>query len=299
MFGEATKVLVANDRRLERADGGKFEVVAVRCPGHVDHMRSHLDDLAALTGATVVDPAVTPLAKFESWMLGSAQTVTAARRSTTFVAYEDKFPLIEGRVAQLQREIEGSSSSHDVEELRTRIAKMTDGFCVMRVGGWSDAEIRERRARIEDALGAVRVAVEGGVAPGGGIAYLALAHFLEGATGFSQALPELAVAGLGAKVLVEALKEPLRVLARNAGHEAAVVLERVQRAATEPGATRPMAGWETGWDATTDEVRDLRQKPVICDPMEVVKATVLTAISTASTLLTAEVALTSVEGEQS
>lgn len=142
-FGDALKMMVANDRKLERADGATFEVVAVRCPGHVDHMRDHLDDLAALTGATVLDPAVTPLKDFTSGMLGAAQTATVKKESATFVAFEDKFPLIEERVEQLQRVDTGSS--HDAEEVRTRIARLTDGFCVMRVGGASDTEIRERR----------------------------------------------------------------------------------------------------------------------------------------------------------
>jgi chaperonin GroEL len=273
-FGEATKVLVANDRKLERADGGKFEVTAVRCPGHVDHMRHHLDDLAALTGATVLDPVVTPLYKFTSEMLGSAQTATVKKESATFVAFEDKFPLIEARVEQLQREDTGFS--HDAEEMRTRIAKLTDGFCVMRVGGWSETELREKRARIEDALEALRVA-------GGGVAYLALSNFLEFAT-----------EGPASRVLQDALREPLRTLARNAGKEAPVVLERVLEASRNAEGSRTMASWEAGWDARTDTLRDLRDLPVICDPLAVVKATILTAISTASTLLTADVAITRV-----
>ena len=294
-FGDALKLMVTNDRKLERADGAKFEVVAVRCPGHVDHMRDHLDDLAALTGATVLDPAVTPFDKFTSEMLGAAQTVTIKKDSTTFVAFEDKFPLIELRVEQLRREEAAASSTHDAEELRTRIAKLTDGFCVMRVGGASETEIRERRGRIEDALGALRVAVEGGVVPGGGIAYLALANFLEGLQGDGPLHAIFALSGLGDVVLAEALREPLRTLARNAGAEPEVVLRSVLKASQEPGATGPLASWEHGWDAVTGEIRDLRRSPVLCDPLEVVKAAVLTAISTASTLLTADVALTRVE----
>lgn len=280
-FGEALKVLVTNDRKLDRSDGAKFEVVAVRCPGHVDHMRQHLDDLAALTGATVLDPLVTPLYRFKSEMLGSAQTATVKKESATFVAFEDKFPLIEARVEQLQKEETGFS--HDAEELRTRIAKLTDGFCVMRVGGWSETELREKRARIEDALEALRVALEEGVVPGAGIAYLALSNFLE-----------FAIKSPSSKILQDALKEPLRTLARNAGKEAPVILERVLEASQEPGTAKPLASWEAGWDARTDIVRDLRELPILCDPLAVVKATILTAISTASTLLTADVAITRV-----
>lgn len=293
MFGDAIKLLTANDRKLDRADGGKFEVCAVRCPGHVDHMRQHLDDLAALTGATVIDPSITPLDHFSAEMLGSVQTATIKRDAAVLVAFEDKFPLIEARVNELNM-IE-ASSTHDAEEIRTRIAKLTDGFCVMRVGGWSETEIREKRARIEDALGAVRVALEDGVVPGAGVAYLALAGFLERAIGFSRKVPIFAVSGLGDVVLVKALREPLRTLARNAGKEPGVVLQRVLEASRFPG-EGPQAGafprWETGWDARTDTIRNLRETPVICDPLAVVKVVVRTAISTASTLLTAEVALT-------
>jgi len=280
-FGEALKVLVANDNKLERVDGQKFQVMAVRCPGHVEFMRSHLEDLAALTGATILDPLFTPLDKFDSGMLGSVQTATIKQESATFVAFEDKFPLIEARVEQLQRQ--GTGFSHDAEELRTRIAKLTDGFCVMRVGGWSDTELREKRGRIEDALEALRAAIEEGVVPGGGIAYLALANF------FAMGGDSPAVT-----ILQEALSEPLRTLARNAGKEAPVILARVLEAATRPGTTKPIAGWDTGWDARTDTLRDFRESPIVCDPLAVVKAAVQTAISTASTLLTAEVALTRV-----
>jgi chaperonin GroEL len=154
----------------------------------------------------------------------------------------------------------------------------------MRVGGATETEIREKRARIEDALGAVRVAVDEGVVPGGGIAYLALSHFIE-----------FSMAGPAAAILQDALREPLRTLARNAGEEAPVILARVLEASQGPGMPRPLASWEAGWDARTNTIRDLREAPILCDPLAVVKAVVLTAISTASTLLTAEVALTRVD----
>lgn len=291
-FGEAVKLLVANDQKLELASGSVFQACAVRCPGHVDHMRQHLDDLAALTGATVMDPLVTPFQEFRSEMFGSVQTATVKRDSAIFVAFEDKYPLIEDRVGQLQQE--QISFSHDMENLRTRIAKLTDGFCVMRVGGWSPAEIREKRGRIEDALESVRAALEEGVVPGGGIAYLSLGSFFEMSMRASTWGHPFEVSGLGNQVLAKVLREPLKVLARNAGHEPAVVLERVLEAATEPGATTPCPSWETGWDARTNTIRDLRETPILCDPLAVVKNVLLTAISTASTLLTAEIALTRV-----
>jgi chaperonin GroEL len=301
IYGEALKTLVMNDRKLERPDGVPFEVVGVRAPGHQDQMRAYLDDLAALTGATVIDPLTNPLKEFRSEFLGSAQSVLVKRRSSTFVAFEDKFDLIEARVEQLVREKETSSHSFDVEKLDERIAKLTDGFCVMRVGGNSNAEIRERRGRIEDALNAVRVAAEEGIVPGGGMAYMALSWVLGAGQKFtglmeSAGRPDLAVSGLGDRVMVKALEAPVRRLIANAGLEPSVVLEDVGKAYTErwPMMQRPIWSW-LGWDARMGEVRDFREKPRVFDPHAVVREVVLTAISTASTLLTAEVAITKSE----
>ena|GEM_PF-2008525 len=295
-FGPALQTVVTNDRRLMRSDGGTFEVVAVRIPGHEGGARDLLEDVAALAGATVVDPSVTSPGAFRSEMFGSVQTATVRAESTTLIAFEDRFPLIEARVEQLRRAEGEAVHTHDAEEIRTRIAKITDGLCVMRVGGSTDAEIREKRGRVEDALSAVRLAVERGVVPGAGVAYLALGEFFAGALRLSETTaahgrPDLSVAGLGAKVLARALREPLRRLARNAGHEPSVVERRVLRASEEPGMS-PCPSWEAGWDATTDEIRDLRRAPALRDPLGVVECAVLTAISAASTLLTAEVALT-------
>lgn len=295
VFGDAAKLMVANDRKLEREDGSRFEVVAARVPGDGAQARAYLDDLAALTGATVLDPGVTSFDHLDPGFLGSAQTVTVGRRSSTFVAFPDRYEAIELRVERLRREEARATHSHDAEEIRTRIARLTDGFCVMRVGGSSDVEIRERRARIEDALNAVRVAVEGGVMPGAGMAYLILGNFLEKGVRWTRNVPRFATSGLGDVVLVEALREPLRVLARNAGAEPEVVLSRVLRASQGLRETHPFPSWKTGWDATTDAVRDLRHVPVICDPSEVVKCVFRTAVSTASTLLSVETALTKVE----
>jgi len=275
--GKALQTLLANDRKL-KTGGRPFEVIAVTVAGHQDRVRALLEDLAALTGATLVDPAVVSLDKFRSEVFGSAQEVSATHRSSsTFVAFDDAGPRIEGRVARLRREVE-ESSGHDAEMLRTRIAKLTDGFCVMRVGGASQAEMRERRGKVEDALGAVRAAVEYGIVPGAGNAYLALATRLE----------KTEPPGAGRSVLCEAFREPVRVLARNAGAEPEVVLRRVLEASGQTGAV----GWEAGWDATTDRVRDLRQVPALCDPYAVAKAAILASISATSTMLTAEISIT-------
>jgi len=295
-FGEALQVLCMNDKKLE-CNSGKFQCAVVRAPGHLDQQKAHLADLAALTGAKILDPrAGDDLAQCNSEVLGSTQSCTLKLDTSTFVAFEDKYESIERRVAELQVQKERATHSYDIEMLNERIAKLTNGFCLMRVGAVTEIEIRERRGRIEDALNAVRCAVNGGVVPGGGISYLALSNFLGGSIGFSKDMAgygrmDLVTAGLGDQVLVEALQVPLRALAKNAGYEPSVIVERVLRASCERG-MGPCPSWETGWDALTDEVRDFRQSPVIADPLDVVKAVVLTAISTASTLLTADVAIT-------
>lgn len=283
-FGTATKLLVSNDRKLKRADGGTFEVVAVRAPGRDEFVRERMEDLAALTGARVVDQGLLDAGAFSSEMFGSAQTVTVKKNSTTFIGFPDKYELIEARVEQLHRIEATTKHSHDAEEIRTRIAHLTDGFCVMRVGGSSPTEIRERRARVEDALHAVRVAVSGGVVPGAGVAYLAA----------SQVLAEAGKDEPAVCVLQSALRAPLATLARNAGASAPVVLASVLEASKrEDGTCLP--GWDYGWDAARGEIRDLRLSPVLCDPYEVVRDAWLVAVSTAATLLSAEVAITRVQ----
>jgi chaperonin GroEL len=237
-----------------------------------------LEDLAALTGARVLDPKVESLDQVPSNVLGSIQTGSFTRTTSTFVAFEDKYEGIERRVSELQWLKDRTTSTFDVEQLNERIAKLSNGFCLMLVGAVTQTEIRERRGRIEDALNAVRCAIQSGIVPGGGISYLILSCILGD--------------GMGDRVLREALKSPLTVLARNAGFAPEVILGRVLEASR--GSDGPIPSWETGWDAITNTVRDFRTSPVIAEPLEVVKAIVRTAISTASTLLTAEVAITKV-----
>jgi chaperonin GroEL len=276
-YGKALQTIVANDRKLERPDGVKFEAVAVRLPGRPDLVRTKLEDIAALTGATIIDPHALPIASFRSEHLGSAQRIVTNRTTTTMFTFEDAFPRIEARVAALHLEEQRATHSHDIEEIRTRIARLTDGFCVIRIGGATQVEIRERKGKVEDALNAVKVAVEGGVVPGGGIACLALSERLRAEDDTVEA-----------RVVAEALREPLKVLAKNAGAEPPVVLRSILEASRD--ASEGM-GWGVGWDAIRQRLRDLMEPPVLCDPYEVVKAAVISAISAASTMLTADVAI--------
>lgn len=257
LYGEALKTVLMN-QELVKSTG-------VRCPGHVHFMRDHLEDLAALSGSVVYEPI---LGEFKSEYLGSFQRAVIKNRSSLFVAFPDKLESIEKRVAQLSTRMETTSSSFDEHKLKERIAKLTDGFCLLRVGGISETEIKERKGRLEDALHALRVAVDGGVLPGAAMAYFKLSQLLKEAD------------TQGERLLAKALRGPLRRLLTNAGEEAEVVMDRLNKEDIE--------SW-VGWDVQTHEVVFLRNHLV--DPFLVVQEVVKTAVSVAGTLLTAEVAL--------
>jgi chaperonin GroEL len=283
----ALETLVTNDRKLELPDGRKFECVAVRAPGHQDQKRDHLDDLAALTGATVLDPLVCPLNKFEPSMFGSAQTITVARRKTTFVAFEDNYDTIIERVEELELRKQSASNSHEVELLSERAAQLSEGFCLLRIGGTSDIEIRERRGRVEDALNSVRATFEEGIVPGGTLTYVALANLIE-----RQQRPEAGpfdLHNVGSRVLAEALRAPFKLLVKNAGAEPEVVLHELTKPYKSSG--DGLLTW-TGWDPKTGEIRDFREEPRIFDPLRVVRTVIQVAVSAALTLISAETALT-------
>jgi chaperonin GroEL len=277
-FGEALQTLVANDRKLERASGGRFEVVATRVAGREDRMREHFEDLAALTGAEILDPSVRSLTSVNAEVFGSAQTVTLKATSSVFTAFPDKFEGIEARVQQLRQEEGKITHSHDLEVLRTRIARLTDGLGVLRVGGASQAELRERRGRVEDAFQAVRRAVEGGIVPGGGVAYLAL----------SEALQQASRGTAAENVLIKGLQAPLRTLLEKSQVSPAEVFRQIVGHAVEG-----LPSWGLGWDAASESLRDFRD-PLLCDPLSVVREVVNVAVSTVSMLVNVGCTLTRV-----
>lgn len=268
-FADALRLMLANDRKLRRGDGGLFEAVAIRVPGR--RAREHLEDLAALTGAALVDLSLRP---FDTKMFGAVQSVSVKREASTFIAYPDQYGAIERRVGWLLSEAAKASHSYDAETLRRRAAMLSDGLVVVRVGATTHSEIRERRGRIEDALHAVQGAVKGGVIPGAGMALCALSVLLE------EQVKDPAVS-----VLVEALRAPLKVLVRNGGCEPGPVLGETLaalRASVSP--------W-IGWDVVQGQRRDLRKAPVLADPYLVVLGALQAAISVVATLLTTELAV--------
>jgi len=273
VYGEALVTMVTNHNK------DVIRCCAIQGPGHGPFVKDHLQDIAAFTQAKLVDPeAGMDHKSFQSEWLGSIQQVSVGPKKTTLVAFDDALDSIQSRIRSLERRRDAAEHSHDRDRLSERIAKLADGLCVLRVGGVTEAEAKERRGRVEDALHAVRAALTEGVVPGAGMAYLAASEVIE-TIGFSPG-----DRGAGQRALVKALREPLRALVTNAGQEPSVVLERLRLASDG-------AYWH-GWDALSGQVRDLLEPPILADPLRVVRSTIETAASAAATLLTAEVAIT-------
>jgi chaperonin GroEL len=272
-YGEALAMMVTNNSK------DVLKCCAIRGPGHGPFQIDHFQDIAALSQAVVVDKnAGMSLEKFESGWLGSLQQVSVSAHKSTLVAFDDALPSIQDRIRTLEVRRGRSEHNHDRERLSERIAKLADGFCVLRVGGVTEAVAKERRGRIEDALHAVRAALDEGIVPGAGMAYLAAADVIE------QIGLSTGDFGQGERIVVEALREPVRALVSNAGEEPAVVLNAL-REATD-------GSYWLGYDAVTGTIRDLLEKPLLADPLRVVRSTIEVAASAASTLLTVEVAIT-------
>jgi chaperonin GroEL len=262
--GEALATLVVNKLR------GTLKVCAVKAPGFGDRRKAMLEDIAVLTGGHVISEDLgIKLEKVTLNDLGTAKTLRVDKDNTTIVDGGGTREAIEGRVKQIRTQIEETTSDYDREKLQERLAKLVGGVAVIKVGAATETEMKERKARVEDALNATRAAVEEGIVPGGGVALLrcipALAKVkLEGADVF------------GANIVKRALEEPIRQIANNAGHEGSVVVERVKG---EKGAF--------GFNAETEGYEDLTKAGVI-DPTKVVRFALQNAASVASLLLTTE-----------
>jgi chaperonin GroEL len=262
--GEALATLVVNKLR------GTLKVCAVKAPGFGDRRKAMLEDIAILTNGKVISEDLgIKLEKVTLNDLGTAKTIRVDKDKTTLVDGGGTREAIEGRVKQIRTQVEETTSDYDREKLQERLAKLVGGVAVIKVGAATETEMKERKARVEDALNATRAAVEEGVVPGGGVALLrcipALAKVkLEGADVF------------GANIVKRALEEPIRQIANNAGHEGSVVVERVKG---EKGAF--------GFNAETEAYEDLTKAGVI-DPTKVVRFALQNAASVASLLLTTE-----------
>ncbi|MCG6919173.1 MAG: chaperonin GroEL [Deltaproteobacteria bacterium] len=262
--GEALATLVVNKLR------GTLRVCAVKAPGFGDRRKAMLEDIAILTGGQVVaEDLGIKLENVSLNDLGTAKTVRVDKDNTTIVDGGGTRQGLESRVKQIRTQIEETTSDWDREKLQERLAKLIGGVAVINVGAATETEMKERKARVEDALNATRAAVEEGIVPGGGVALLRCV----------QALEKMKVEGeeaLGVSVLRRALEEPLRQIANNAGWEGSVVVERIKN---EKGAF--------GFNAETEKYEDLTKAGVI-DPTKVVRFALQNAASVASLLLTTE-----------
>jgi chaperonin GroEL len=263
--GEALATLVVNNLR------GTFKSVAVKAPGFGERRKAMLQDIAILTGGEVISEELG--LKTENTtvdMLGEAARVVVKKDATTIVDVNGKKADVEGRVKQIQSEIDDSDSDWDKEKLQERLAKLSGGVAVVKVGAATEVELKEKKMRIEDALAATRAAVEEGIVAGGGVTLIRAQDSIDKISGGSEG--EV----VGRNIVKKALESPLRQIAVNAGYEGGVMVERVK---SEKG--------NTGLNAATGETTDLVKEGVI-DPAKVTRSTVQNATSIASLVLTTE-----------
>jgi chaperonin GroEL len=273
--GEALATLVVNKIR------GTLQVGAVKAPGYGDRRKAMLQDLAMLTGGTVITEDLgISLESVQLADLGSAKRVVVEKENTIVIEGAGKAADIKGRVEQIRRQIEDTTSDYDREKLQERLAKLAGGVAVIRVGAATETEMKEKKARVEDALHATRAAVEEGIVPGGGVALVRAIAKLEGVTGATEGET------VGITIVRRALEEPMRQIAQNAGQEGAVV---VQAVASKKGSY--------GYNAATEEYGDMIQMGVV-DPTKVVRSALENAASIAGLLLTTEALVTDEEEDE-
>ena len=273
--GEALATLVVNKLR------GTLKCAAVKAPGFGDRRKAMLEDIATLTGGkAITEDLGVKLENVKLEDLGSAKKVTIDKDNTTIVAGAGKASEIEGRIKQLRVQIEETTSDYDKEKLQERLAKLVGGVAVIKVGAATETELKEKKARVEDAMHATRAAVEEGIVSGGGTALLRCLPALE----------KLKLHGdeaVGVNIVKRALEEPIRQIAENAGHEGALVVGRVRESKDE----------NFGFNAETGEFGDLVKAGVI-DPAKVTRLALQNAASIVSLMLTTEVLIADLKGEE-
>jgi chaperonin GroEL len=273
--GEALATLVVNTIR------GIIKVAAVKAPGFGDRRKEMLKDIAILTGGTVISEELgQTLEKATLDSLGEAKKVVVEKENTTIIDGSGKAPDIKARIASIRQQIEESTSDYDKEKLQERVAKLSGGVALIKVGAATEIEMKEKKARVEDALHATRAAVEEGVVPGGGVALIRTLKAIEKLT------PENEDQGYGVRILARAVEEPLRQIVTNAGEDAAVVLNRVKE---EKG--------DFGYNAATGEYGHLIEMGIL-DPTKVTRLALQNAASVAGLFLTTEASIAEVAKEK-
>ena len=267
--GEALATLVVNNLR------GVLKAAAVKAPGFGDRRKAMLQDIAILTGGKVISEEVgLSLEKTALTDLGTAKKVRISKEETTIVDGSGEKAAIEGRVKELQRQVEETTSDYDREKLEERVAKLAGGVAVVKVGAATEVEMKEKKARVEDALHATRAAVQEGIVPGGGVALIRALKAVEAVA------TESDDQRAGVRILLRAMEEPLRQIVANGGGDPAVVLNQVKGG---KGAF--------GYNAATDEYGDMVEMGII-DPTKVTRLALQNAVSVAGLLLTTEAAIT-------
>jgi chaperonin GroEL len=273
--GEALATLVVNKLR------GTLQAAAVKAPGFGDRRKAMLEDIATLTGGrAITEDLGIKLENIKLDDLGKAKKVVIDKDNTTIVEGSGQTSAIEGRVKQIRAQIEDTTSDYDREKLQERLAKLVGGVAVIKVGAATETEMKEKKARVEDAMHATKAAVEEGIVPGGGVALIRA----------GKALDSLKVQGdqqIGVNIVKRAIEEPMRWIATNAGQEGSIVVQKV----------REMKTADEGFNALTDTYENLVQAGVI-DPTKVVRSALQNSSSIASLLLTTEALVSEIPEEK-
>ncbi|MFM8683007.1 MAG: chaperonin GroEL, partial [Chthoniobacterales bacterium] len=268
--GEALATLVVNKLR------GTLQVCAVKAPGFGDRRKAMLEDIAVLTGGRcITEDLGIKLESISLDDLGKAKRIVVEKEATTIVEGEGKSKDIQGRVAQIRRQIEETTSDYDREKLQERLAKLAGGVAVINVGAATETEMKEKKARVEDALHATRAAVEEGIVPGGGVALIRA----------QKALANLKLEGdeaIGAQIVHRAVEAPLRQLADNAGQEGALIVQEVKK-----------GKGNEGYNVATGAYEDLVKAGVV-DPTKLTRTALQNASSISGLLLTTEALVTEI-----
>jgi chaperonin GroEL len=269
--GEALATLVVNKLR------GTLNVLAVKAPGFGDRRKAMLEDIATLTGGTVISEETGR--KLDSAMLedfGQARRVSSTKDDTTIVEGHGSEATIQARINQIKTQIEETTSEYDREKLQERMAKLSGGVAVIKVGAATEVELKERKARVEDALSATRSAVEEGIVPGGGVALVRAQRALSNITGLS------GDEAVGVSIVRRALEQPLKLIVENAGYEGSVVLNQVKQQADD-----------YGYDAEVGEFGPMLERGIV-DPAKVTRFALQNAASVAAMVLTTESMITEI-----
>src|SRR4051794_7056800 len=272
--GEALATLVVNKLR------GTLQAAAVKAPGFGDRRKAMLEDIAILTGGrAITEDLGIKLESIKIEDLGKAKKITIDKDNTTIVEGAGASKDIEGRVKQIRTQVEDTTSDYDREKLQERLAKLVGGVAVIKVGAATETEMKEKKARVEDAMHATKAAVEEGIVPGGGVALIRAGRVLSGLklTGDQQ---------IGVNIVARAIEEPMRWIATNAGHEGSIVVQKVREMKDEEG-----------FNALTDTYENLVQAGVI-DPTKVVRNALQNSSSIASLLLTTEALICEIPEEK-